>query len=184
MGGYNDPRPGTKRPLNDIVSPATRIIAPRERGGSSDSGAIGGSGSFKGARVFGTSTQTLTTGVDAFVTWSTEDYDTAGFWAVGQPTRLTIPVTGYYSVFAKVYYVFNATGSRWATIFKNNTTIRGEQSQMAITTASYQTLVSTAIEDLLVAGDYLELRVHQNSGGNLNIERGASFFGISLLAAL
>lgn len=172
---YGGGRPDFPQLLEKLSTPVVKTIVPPT------SNAVARQ-QFSGCRVKGTGTQTLTTAVDAILTWDAEDFDTDAFHSnVSNTSRLVAPFDGYYSIFGDVWYATNGTGSRWATILLNGATIIGEQSQMAVTTATYQTLVSAACIYKLSVGDYVELRSHQTSGGNLNVDKTKSFFGMALL---
>jgi hypothetical protein len=87
---------------------------------------------------------------------------------VTNTSRITIQTAGRYLVCCNVYYAANATGTRFVDVLKNGTTAPAG-SGLRISTASSGTanlfFASTLV---LVVGDYIECRVHQNSGGALN----------------
>src|SRR5688572_25862554 len=90
---------------------------------------IGGGGSSvgKSSRVARTSNQTIATSTSTAISFDSEIYDDGGFWAIGNPTRLTAPVDGYYEVWACVRWANNATGRRLLFYKKNATTDMGPE---------------------------------------------------------
>lgn len=117
-------------------------------------------------RVNRTTDQTLTTATDTAVTWQAVNSDAWGMWAAGSPTRLTAVVTGRYTATAQVRFAANSTGIREAYIRKNGSTDLARDRANALTSgATASTLHAPAFD--MVVGDYIELWVLQNSGGNL-----------------
>lgn len=55
-------------------------------------------GKFSGVRVSNSADQAITSGVDTILTFDTERHDTDDYWNVANPTRLTVPITGFYLV--------------------------------------------------------------------------------------
>ena len=117
--------------------------------------------------------QTLTTGVDTFITWDTETFDTDTMHStVTNTSRLTATTAGKYCVGGHVEIGASATGQRDVLIMKNGTTV---VSRMAIDAAAAGvTIVPIAGFVQLSATDYVELRVTQNSGGNLDVAGGGA----------
>ena len=103
---------------------------------------------------------------DTTITWTSVTFDTAGMWNAGNPTRLTANAPGLYLFTATGGFVANPTGDRAAGIFKNGTT---ELIAAQLPTSSvYFWGGSMSVVSQLVAGDYVELKVAQNCGVNLN----------------
>lgn len=92
----------------------------------------------------------------------------ASWWSAGDPTKITVPYTGYYTIGGHVEWDLNATKSRYADIYVNNT-LRGAEM-----TGGWGCVVTDNPQCngqslyFLRAGDYIECRVYQNSGGALN----------------
>lgn len=90
-------------------------------------------------------------------------------WSVGTPTRVPIPsgADGRYSIVFTGEFAANATGKRYTGLAKNGALIKpglfvpGDATLVAWLATSWETEV--------VGGDYLEVWVYQNSGGNLNL---------------
>lgn len=125
---------------------------------------------FDKARVTRGSTQLIGSGSSTAMSWTSADYQRAAadMWIVGDPTKITIKTTGKYIVTAFASFVTNTTGYRQFTIRKNGTTADTDAT-MVNSGGADETGTSLSCQMSLTAGDYLELLVFQNSGGNLNI---------------
>jgi hypothetical protein len=94
-------------------------------------------------------------------------YDTAGMHATETSSRLTAPVKGIYAVSASVVWSSDPDGTRFVGLKKNGDTWIAMQTQPAVAGAPTDQEVSHQV--LLQAGDYLEVRAHQSSGGPLAV---------------
>lgn len=72
---------------------------------------------FNGVKVEFTTNYALTSTLTA-VNWDAEGYDTGSYWAAGQPSRITIPQTGYYSI--NLLLFAGAAGSGYEISLKKN----------------------------------------------------------------
>jgi hypothetical protein len=103
------------------------------------------------------------------VTFQAEQFDTNSLHDnTTNNSRITIP-TGYagkYQINASVNFAGNATGDREIYIYRNNT----DYYTYIVTkgTSTLNNLQSSIIVNL-AAGDYLEIKVWQDSGGALNL---------------
>ena len=126
------------------------------------------SASFVGASLDNTTTQTVTSPGYTAVTWSVENFDTDGFHStVSNTSRMTIPAGkgGYYQVNASVRWDDNTTNSRLITLYKNGTIFH----LTASPGFSIDPTMNIQAIMYLVATDYVEVYVYQNSGGNRTI---------------
>jgi hypothetical protein len=123
------------------------------------------------ARVFNSSNQS-TPGDASFVTltFNSERFDTAGLHdSSGNPTRLTVPISGLYLVSVNISWdTVSSVGSRELALNKNGATVVARNvvapSGVGDTTEqSLTTLVS------LSAGDYIEVKLRQNSGTTFSV---------------
>lgn len=144
-------------------------------------------GGFRGALVYNSAVQALTTGVETYVVFDLEEYDTSGFHDnVTNNTRFTIPAgVSKVKLMCNVAFIQNATGVRMVKIFKNNAAIPNLTPidlRNAVTTA-YDTANSVNTPVLSVSeGDYFEVKVLQTSGGNLDLSAGNNtFFAIEVV---
>ena len=136
-----------------------------------DSGTNNRRGEFTGVRATRSTTQSLATATEEYISFDTEAYDNGSFHdLVTNPSRITIPawvVGRRVRLTAVISYDSNATGRRFCKIVKNRTTTIAADSRMA--NSSGGTAISVVGEDIpTVAGDYYELNARQESGGALN----------------
>jgi len=96
--------------------------------------------------------------------WDDPDDDQ---WVIGTPTRLTCQFDGIYVITGHVYWAANATGIRGLHIFLNGATNLCGTTHINLNATGLNQSITTTYK--LVVGDFVELRVYQNSGGNLNI---------------
>lgn len=127
-------------------------------------------GTYVGAKVFGTTQAVTTAGTGTVLTFGTsEEFDTSGFHdLVTNPERITVPtgLGGKYLVHAAIDFAANATGFRGLILYVNNTTEVCDVFQP--TSTGHHSLNLSAIITLN-AGDYVNVRGYQTSGGNLNV---------------
>lgn len=115
--------------------------------------------------------QSIGTAAFTALTFDTEDSDTFGMHSTSADTsRVTIPSgdNGYYQIIGTAFFAANATGVRAGYIRKNGTTIIGPQLNYQNAGAGEAVSVLVIAHANLVATDYVEFLVYQNSGGNLN----------------
>jgi hypothetical protein len=122
------------------------------------------------ARITRSTHQSIVTATTTVITFDTVTEDVGGFWAAGQPTRLTIPTSGVYVVTTHITFDQHATGFRYVAFRLNggSATVGHQKTQAhAVDGLGYPNL-STGTVRRFTAGDYLEIEVFQNSGGNLD----------------
>ena len=126
------------------------------------------------ARVYNSSNIQLTTAAEATLTFDTERYDSGDLHSTSSNTgRLTAPITGLYSVGANVRFASNATGQRQVALRINGTTFIAYVLVQAANGDA--TFLNVSTDYQLTAGDYVEVRAYQNSGGNLNVTASANY---------
>lgn len=114
--------------------------------------------------------QTIPTSTQTKIVFDAVDSDGWNCWDLTpNPTRLTVPVTGRYFVTANVSYQAASAGHRAINIYKNNLVelARSDFSPVSNSIDTHSTVNTHAVT--LTKGDYIELRVWQNSGSNLDI---------------
>ena len=125
-------------------------------------------------RAYRDADQTIGDGADTAVSFAGVVSDAWTCWAAGSPTRLTAPLTGRYQATGFVKFAANGTGFRQGWIAKGGSTVYGRTAAIAAASGSpTQFAVSTPAFDM-TKGDYVELYVRQNSGGNLALTRDAN----------
>lgn len=130
-----------------------------------DSGKVG---TGVGAKAYNSTLQSIPNTTYTALTLDSERWDTDGFHSTSSNTsRMTIPVglSGKYLVTASSQSASNGTGDRYITFFVNGVNV-GPQTWSVGSTSTTEPQ-TTGILDL-VAGDYVEAYIWQNSGGALN----------------
>lgn len=123
-------------------------------------------------RAYHNANQSITNATDTALALNSERFDTAGGSADTQHdvttnnSRLTCRYAGKYLITGCAQFAGNATGDRYLWV-KLNAATKLVQSH-ATADATENTLVVTTLYDLAV-NDYVELFVHQSSGGALNV---------------
>lgn len=117
----------------------------------------------------GSSAKSIANNTQTAIDFTTELYDIGNLWVVGSPTRLTVPSggAGLFHIFGNVRFAANATGTRAVNILLNGTTLLAEDERAASAAAI---TMCVATDHKLVAGDYVEIRAFQTSGGALNAD--------------
>ena len=138
---------------------------------------LGGASGHIGARVYHTATQSLTTGVAAALVFNSERYDLDPNAAIhdtsSNTSRLVCRTAGKYLIGASVRFATNATGLRALDILFNGATIIAVAAQAAFAGAQVDMTISTVYD--LAAGQYVEVRGYQTSGGALNVEAAGDY---------
>lgn len=114
--------------------------------------------------------QTITTSTQTKVIFDEVDSDGWNCWDVSpNPTRLTAPLTGRYIITGNVAFEADSAGHRAINILKNNTVelARSDFSPVSNSIDTHSNVTCHAVT--LTKGDYVELRVWQNSGNDLDI---------------
>jgi hypothetical protein len=117
--------------------------------------------------------QNIANNTATFLNFNSERYDTAGMHSnTTNISRLTAPVAGIYAV--NISFLWGSqgafpSGERRATLFKNGTTEVGFDKRDADTAQSGAVSVNFTTMLRLAAGDFVEARVFQDSGGTRTI---------------
>jgi len=114
--------------------------------------------------------QTIPTSTQTKVVFDGVDSDGWNCWDLSpNPTRLTVPVTGRYIITGNVAFEAASSGHRAINILKNNTVelARSDFNPVSNSVDTHSTVTCHAVS--LTKGDYVELRVWQNSGSDLDI---------------
>jgi hypothetical protein len=145
---------------------------------------------FAGVRCTKSGDQTISAVTWTALTFDTETFDVGGYHSTSSNTsRITVPSTkaGYYLVNARWNWDNASTaGYRFGRIMKNG----AQYNYMAEDPTSNLNRVTLPIHDIVycAVGDYLEIEVLQNSGGNLtlngsNYSTGVTSFSVEYLGA-
>jgi hypothetical protein len=133
---------------------------------------------FVGCRLTKSADQTISNATFTAITFNGEDFDSDGFHDnATNNSRITIPTGkgGKYLFTVSGYWADNATGTRTVALYKNGTLITKARAIFRREAMALSSVLS------LVATDYIELFVYQDSGGNLDVNDAtsiqASFLG-------
>lgn len=135
-----------------------------------------GVGGFRGVGLTHSTTQSISNNTLTTLTFNTENYDSDSFHSTGtNPERITIPtgLGGKYLVTAAAQFASDSTGRRYIIIRKNGSTNVLPGTILTPNSTGSSLVVQAGVVDL-AAGDYIEARVYQDSGGSLNVENGTA----------
>lgn len=140
---------------------------------------------FAGARASHNTTQSIPNGTYTAVVYNTEEYDTAAIHDVAALTsRFTVPagMAGKWRIIMHAAFSANATGYRQQFAKKNGTTfLTGGMGVSA--SSSQETYLTSVLEVVLAAGDFVEQFVAQSSGGALTMISGDTAMSMVFVAA-
>jgi hypothetical protein len=146
----------------------------------------GGTASFVGVSCGSSTNPTISNNTTTIVSFNTELFDTDGFHDTStNSSRITIPSgkAGKYLITAAFPWQSNATGFRQLVMLKNGGVSSPNVEMNAIgSSAAEGSVLFTAILSLAVS-DYVEIRVYQNSGGNLIFGASNGYFQAQYLGA-
>lgn len=122
-------------------------------------------------RVTMSAPQVVSNATDVLITWNQESYDTDDMHDnMTNNSRITVQVAGKYSVMAQASWADNSVGMRELSILKNSVVV-GVVRHLADGNAQH---VVSFVDECAV-GDFLELSVNQDSGGNLAFQSATYF---------
>lgn len=125
-------------------------------------------------RAHRSSDLTVTTATDTVVPWTDVAVDPWGCWSAGNASRLTAPVDGRYMAVGTVQWAANATGNRSVWIENQAATqLARTQVPATATLATWLQVVTPPFD--LVKGEWIQMYVRQNSGGNLAVTRDSTW---------
>lgn len=125
------------------------------------------------AHVTRSGTQTISTGTPTAVIFDTETRDDGGLWSGGAPTRLTAPSTGWYAGGGFVFWDgVTGLGRRLLARLDGSTTL-ARASTIADANHNDPSLC-VSWQYYMTAGQYVDLAVDQNSGGDVDVSAGAA----------
>jgi hypothetical protein len=124
-----------------------------------------------GVAAYHNANQSINNNTDTSLALNSERFDDAAFHDNStNNSRLTVPTgyTGWYAISGNCQYANNSTGLRQTSIMVDGTTYLAVNLQPAVSGAT--TIVNVSCVYYLTAGQYIELRGYQTSGGSLNVE--------------
>jgi hypothetical protein len=135
------------------------------------------------ARVTRSSDQSIPTSTITPIEWQNSTYDSFGMFTGSFPTRLTALWTGIYASSASVSWGSSTSGDyRRIGIYKNGTVEDQQSVQLNNTTDANPLRQNVAVNGvLLVATDFLEVRVTHDAGAARTLEASVSNFKLVYL---
>lgn len=125
-------------------------------------------GSIPAVRATNSANQSIPSSTTTTLAFDSERYDTANVHANSTDnSRLTAPVDGIYAVTAQVGWSASTTGTLQLFLDANDDRIAVDDA--VPTTLPFRQEVTTQVS--LEAGDYVEARVYQSSGGALSVSK-------------
>lgn len=125
-------------------------------------------GRLPAARAFHSASQSIAASNDTILAFNSERFDTAALHGTTTDnSRLTAPISGIYYITAHVAWASNDSGLREVSLKKNGATVIARSQVPAVTSAGTRQELSTLYR--LLAGDFVEVEVYQESGGALNV---------------
>lgn len=129
------------------------------------------------AQLYHTSAQAIPNNTWTALQFGSEVVDSAGGHNNStNNTRYTAVKAGTYYVHGRYTYAANGTGFRGIQLAKNGTLLAYTLSYGSTPTASLTQSVQTQGLVTLAVGDYVEAKVEQTSGGNLNTDTSNSAY--------
>lgn len=127
----------------------------------------------RGVLVALSSNAVIANAVETMITWPAPIYDDAGFWGVGAPTRLTVPVgVSRLRITCQTTWDAQATGDRKLRVLKNGSIEGNGLPAMRLSgagAADVTILNASAGIVPVTPGDYIQLAVYQDRGANLDL---------------
>jgi hypothetical protein len=169
---------------DDVPGDLERLALDTERELDEDKAAASAAYVAKATQTFTrlrrTTLQSIPNGTAAAIAWDAEDVDENVIFDPATPTRVTIAAAGRYRITAGVQFASNATGDRRLDFLLSGGVLLAIDARRA----SGASITSTSISDevLLSAGDFVEVRATQTSGGALDIGtpgHSSTFFSIA-----
>lgn len=126
-------------------------------------------------RVYNNAAIPVTSGAWNALTFNTERWDTDSMHSTVTNTgRITLNTAGLYIVTGHAEFAANATGVRGLQVLRNTDADGIAQIYYQAAPATTGTAITVATVWKFAAGDYIQLRAFQNSGGALNINYGGA----------
>ena len=130
----------------------------------------------RGAMVVRTAAQSVTSGAETYVAWTSEIFDTHGYHDnVTNPERLTVPAghAGIHAINAAIEIAASAGGTIRVISVNHysaaDVLLRQAALQQVPTGGGASNYLCTSARWLLAAGEYVKIQAHQDSGGALNL---------------
>lgn len=159
-----------------IIEPGADVYIESNARTDQSVGAMQWGGDIAGLQVALTSNQTIANGSQSALSWPTPVVESLDLWDSGSPTRVTFGhATNPHQANnvrrarfdAQATFASSATGYRFLSLLKNGTTRYFLATQAGVGGGNI-TILSGSIMLPIAPGDYFELQMLQDSGGDLN----------------
>ena len=139
-------------------------------------------GSMYSTSVYRSGNQTINNNTLTAVSWTHERYDMGNMWVGGNPTRLTAPVAGKYLVTASFRFASwgGTAGKRIYAALMMNGGFTGCFVEDSCDSAFAGVSKSLSVIIQLTAGQYMELKVLQDSGAGRTLYGSANYIGMQM----
>lgn len=117
--------------------------------------------------------QSIPNAIETILDFGTKEIDTHNAVTTGSAWKFTAPTAGLYRLFGMVTWSGNASGTRYVSIFKNDVDTESLYYFTATDANTISRSGSTVLN--LAAGDYVQLKAFQNSGGALTIFNASNY---------
>jgi len=124
-----------------------------------------------GARVYRSSSQSIADTVETTVLFNAQSYASSGVHSTSvNPGRLIAPSSGIYIIGYSILFTQIATSSRRRVLVRlNETDFIGYSDMFSGTSETIFDVLSATVEWSMTAGDFVDFRVYQDSGGSLDL---------------
>lgn len=126
-------------------------------------------GNLGGCKVYLTANESFTDNTAKKVPWDAEEYDDAAFWAVGNPTRFTIPAAGRYRVHVNLVSSDALLAADVVcSLYLNGSIMAGSIRRFLfnpLAGLSASSGFGLTFEAVFAASDYIEVEVKQKNAG-------------------
>lgn len=140
-----------------------------------------------GARIYRSGLLSIANNTPTSVTFDVEGYDTNDMVDLStDDIHITINTPGEYLLTGGVQWAHQNAGIRlcYVEVLRSGSTMYVAGNVSPFTTATMLLFQSASIQPNLLVGDVVRLRVHQNSGGALNLISDSSFKSVFLTAIM
>jgi hypothetical protein len=155
-------------PARLAIGTAGQVLKVNSGATAPEWGAASAAASFVGASAYNNANQSISNATWTVLNFNSENFDTDAFHSTSTNTsRMTIPSgkNGKYMVTMKGHFQGNSTGDRFVGLVKNGSSV-GAWRLSAVSGNSIGFGQSVVMD--LVATDYLQVEVYQDSGVSLN----------------
>jgi len=120
------------------------------------------------ARYYTAAGQSISNASATIVDYGTKSFDNTGSVTTGAAWKFTAQSSGTFLVIGRNAFTSNITGERYFDLYKNGAIYCRLDARSAVT-IGVPTHMSGSVEIKLIAGDYIDIRVYQSSGGALTL---------------